>query len=198
VPPPLEAALTQLIALIEELLISRQQPVSATAVPAPSAGATAQLSAQPPQTDAATSIQQLMSFVQAMKGKSPALPSGPPTPGQLQDQLSQLRDFLNALSADASKADLPKLGQVNGALGQTIGNLLDGKKTAIGITGALLTSLMTQASSGNGALADVLTRLASDVPGLSGYAMPIFLALSSWGVLGKLEKWTSGSPASEK
>ena len=93
----------------------------------------------------------------------------------------------------ASKAGLPKLGQVNGALGQTIGNLLDGKKTAIGIAGALLTSLLTQASSGSGALANVLTQLASGVPGLSGYAMPIFLALSAWGALGKLEKWAQGT-----
>ena len=135
-----------------------------------------------------------MGFAQAMKGQSPTLPAGPLTPAQLQDQLSLLRDFLNTLSVSASKAGLPKLGQVNGALGQTIGNLLDGKKTAIGVTGALLTSLLTEASSGTGGFANALTQLASGVPGLSGYAMPIFLALSAWGVLGKLEKWAQAAP----
>ena len=198
-PPPIaldriEAVLTQLITLFKELLMSPRQPVSATVAPAPSAVTTMQPSAQSPQTDAATLIQQLMGFAQAMKGQSPALPAGPLTPAQLQDQLSQLRDFLNTLSVSASKAGLPKLGQVNGALGQTIGNLLDGKKTAIGVTGALLTSLLTEASSGTGGFANALTQLASGVPGLSGYAMPIFLALSAWGVLGKLEKWAQAAP----
>jgi hypothetical protein len=201
-PPPIaldriEAVLTQLITLFKELLMSPRQPVSATVAPAPSAVTTMQPSAQSPQTDAATLIQQLMGFAQAMKGQSPALPAGPLTPAQLQDQL---RDFLNTLSVSASKAGLPKLGQVNGALGQTIGNLLDGKKTAIGVTGALLTSLLTEASSGTGGFANALTQLASGVPGLSGYAMPIFLALSAWGVLGKLEKWArdAAPPAGSK
>jgi hypothetical protein len=29
--------------------------------------------------------------------------------------------------------------------------------------------------------------------GLSGFAMPIFLAMTVWGVLGKLEKWSQGT-----
>jgi hypothetical protein len=202
VPSPLpmdrvEAALMQLITLFREFLTSIRQPVPGSA--APSAGTAVQPLAQPAQADTAGVIQQLMNAVQAMKGKSPAT-DGPLTPAQLQDQMSQLRDLLNTLSAGASKAGLPELGQVNGALGQTIGNLLNGKKTAIGVIGALLTSLLTQASSGTGPVADDLMRLASTIPGLSGYAMPIFLALSAWGVLGKMEKWTQNTapPPSQK
>jgi hypothetical protein len=28
---------------------------------------------------------------------------------------------------------------------------------------------------------------------LSGYAMPVFLALAAWGALGKFEKWAQGT-----
>ena len=35
------------------------------------------------------------------------------------------------------------MGQVNGALGETLGNLLNGKKTAIGIVGTALTSVLS-------------------------------------------------------
>jgi hypothetical protein len=30
--------------------------------------------------------------------------------------------------------------------------------------------------------------------GLSGFAMPIFLAMTAWGVLGKFEKWERTAP----
>ena len=46
--------------------------------------------------------------------------------------------MINAVIGQAQ----PQLGQVNGALGATVGNLLNGKKTAIGIFGALLTKLL--------------------------------------------------------
>ena len=46
------------------------------------------------------------------------------------DQLKQVVDLLSAMLSNK-----PVLGQVNGALGETIGKLLDGKKTALGIGG---------------------------------------------------------------
>ena len=200
-PPPiafdrLEAALTQLIALFKELLNSIRQPVSVTAALGSAADTTTQPSAQPPQTDVPTLIQQLMAFAQAAKGQLSTPPAGPLTPAQLQDQLSQLRDLLNALSAGGTKAGLPKLGQVNGALGQTIGNLLDGKKTAVGILGALVTAILQ--STGQPVPLDKIIPIINSQAGLSSIAMPIFLALSSWGVLGKLEKWTGASPMPPK
>jgi hypothetical protein len=91
----------------------------------------------------------------------------------------------------------PPLGPVNGALGETIGNLLNGKKAGIGITGAMLTSVLSQVPPGTG-LGQVLTMLTPSA-GLSPYTMPIFLAMTAWGALGKMEKWsqetapTSGS-----
>jgi hypothetical protein len=86
------------------------------------------------------------------------------------------------------------LGQVNGALGQTIGDLLNGKKTAMGTIGALLTSLLSAFSSGGMAETGIgkLLALATPAAGLSQFAMPIFLAIAAWGVLGKLEKWAQG------
>jgi hypothetical protein len=89
----------------------------------------------------------------------------------------------------------PPLGQVNGALGDTIGNLLNGKKAALGIGGALITSLLSAvtATPGSGGLAGLLGTVVTAVPGLSQFAMPVFLALSAWGALGKLEKWAQGT-----
>jgi hypothetical protein len=88
----------------------------------------------------------------------------------------------------------PPLGPVNGALGETLGNLLNGKKSGIGIIGALLTSMLAQVPPGTG-LGQVLTLLTPSA-GLSPYAMPICLALAAWGVLGKMEKWTQESAPS--
>jgi hypothetical protein len=83
------------------------------------------------------------------------------------------------------------LGQVNGALGETLGNLLNGKKTAIGLIGAVLTSVLHQVPAGTG-LGDVIAML-TPATGLSGYTMPVFLGLTAWGVLGKFEKWAQGT-----
>src|SRR6266700_3238043 len=54
------------------------------------------------------------------------------------DQLKPIVDLLGAL---LNKDGKPVLGQVNGALGETIGKMLDGKKTALGIGGSLITAL---------------------------------------------------------
>jgi lysozyme family protein/peptidoglycan hydrolase-like protein with peptidoglycan-binding domain len=85
----------------------------------------------------------------------------------------------------------PALGQVNGALGATLGDLLNGKKTAIGMIGALLTSLLSQVPGDTG-LGQVLTML-TPASGLSQFGMPIFLTMTAWGVLGKFEKWAQGT-----
>ncbi len=117
-----------------------------------------------------------------------------PSPIQ-QDQAAQLQkilDFVSGLVNPASKSQ--PLGQVNGALGQTIGNLLNGTKTAAGIIGALAPALLGNVPAGSG-LADILTKITpfTGAVGFSGYTMPIFLALAAWGVLGKLEKWAQGT-----
>jgi hypothetical protein len=94
-----------------------------------------------------------------------------------------------------AKDGKPPLGQVNGALGETIGNLLNGKKTAIGVGGSLITSLLAAVSSSPnaGGLAGLFGTIATSVPGLSQFTLPIFLAMTAWGVLGKMEKWGQGT-----
>lgn len=108
------------------------------------------------------------------------------------DQLKQVIDLLGAV---LNKDGKPVLGQVNGALGETIGKLLNGKKTALGIGGSVITALLSAvtATPGSGGLGGLFGTIVSAVPGLGQFAMPISLALAAWGVLGKLEKWAQGT-----
>ncbi|MDA9468110.1 peptidoglycan-binding protein [Bradyrhizobium sp. CCBAU 53415] len=118
-------------------------------------------------------------------------PVTPTSPAPV-DQLKQVVDLLSTL---LNKDGPPMLGQVNGALGETIGKLLNGKKTALGIGGSVLTALLSSvtASPNAGGLAGLLGTIVSAVPGLGQFAMPISLALTVWGVLGKMEKWAQGT-----
>ncbi|QRG04687.1 hypothetical protein EZH22_16080 [Xanthobacter dioxanivorans] len=85
----------------------------------------------------------------------------------------------------------PRLGTVNGALGQTIGRLLNGKKSAIGIIGSLAAGLMEAVPQIAPALAGPAATL---LPGIGSVALPVFLAMTAWGFLGKMEKWTGPAP----
>lgn len=122
-----------------------------------------------------------------------------PTPGTTAPTnptpVDQLKPVLDLLGVLLNKDGKPVLGQVNGALGETIGNLLNGKKTALGIGASLITALLSAvtASPNAGGLAGLLGTIASSVPGLSQFALPISLALTAWGVLGKMEKWAQGT-----
>lgn len=122
-----------------------------------------------------------------------------PTPGTSAPTnptpIDQLKPVLDLLGVLLNKDGKPVLGQVNGALGETIGNLLNGKKTALGIGASLITALLSAvtASPNAGGLAGLLGTIASAVPGLSQFALPISLALTAWGVLGKMEKWAQGT-----
>jgi len=124
------------------------------------------------------------------------------TPADPITSLERVASIVKQMQAGASDQPLsvmktgnePPLGQVNGALGQTIGNLMNGKKTAIGITGAMLTSILSQVPASTG-LGQVLALLTPS-SGLSPYLMPIFLAVAAWGVLGKMEKWSQGDAPS--
>lgn len=109
--------------------------------------------------------------------------------------VDQLKPVLDLLGILLNKDGKPVLGQVNGALGETIGNLLNGKKTALGIGASLITALLSAvtASPNAGGIAGLLGTIASSVPGLSQFALPISLALTAWGVLGKMEKWAQGT-----
>ncbi|WP_306257648.1 lysozyme [Pararhizobium sp. IMCC21322] len=106
---------------------------------------------------------------------------------------------LAALSGDGKTdpADLlrgaKKLTPINGVLGQTVGKLLNGKKTGIGLIGLVATSLVSIFAPelnlvGNAAqtaveVAPTVFSKASDA------ATTLFGGTFAWGVLGKVEKW---------
>ena len=142
-----------------------------------------------PGTELAGLVQQILAAVQSMDKTTMNVPAAPAT-----EQVNQLRKALEVVSGillPGSKPGPKPLGQVNGALGTTIGNLLDGKKTAIGVIGSTSTAVLGKVPAGTG-LGEVLTML-TPAMGLSGFAMPIFLAFTAWGVLGKFEKWEQGT-----
>lgn len=153
------------------------------------AGATTPGNTLPAITDPISLFERLFSLV----NKAAPMP-GPVTPTN-PAPVDQLRQVVDLLSTLLNKDGQPVLGQVNGALGDTIGKLLDGKKTALGIGGSLITALLSSvtASPNAGGIAGLLGTIVSAVPGLGQFAMPISLALAAWGVLGKLEKWAQGT-----
>jgi lysozyme family protein len=185
----------QLRQLIERL---EANMASATTTPQQLVGATPTTST-PSQANLAALIQQALAIIQTLNA-APSQPTAT-TPAQPQDQVKQVINVLNALlgaaadqPADGSK---PPLGQVNGALGQTIGNLLNGNKSAIGIIGSLATSIL-QSAGPNVPLSTILPFVTSSA-GLGSVAMPFFLAMAAWGVLGKLEEWSpQASPPPSK
>ena len=115
-----------------------------------------------------------------------------------QDLTRQFASMLTALSglpaaAKAETISTDTLGPVNGALGQTIGNLLNGRKSAIGIIGAAATGILSGAPT-----TTAIGKLAADVApdlflsaGSGSVFLPLFLAMTAWGVLGKMEKWAT-------
>lgn len=88
---------------------------------------------------------------------------------------------------------------MNGALGQTIGDLLNGKKTALGIFGTLaswLTPVIGSLFGGSGVAAGLGAGAAAGAGGLAlvpQIGVPIFIAMTLWGILGKMEKWNQGN-----
>ena len=140
-------------------------------------------------TDLIALLERLVMLIEKLKGMRPMMdPSSGLSPA---DRLRKTLDLLQAILSPGAAGKMQPLGQVNGALGQTIGNLLDGKKTAIGLLGAVATPLLTKASE-TATLGPLLGALTPAI-GLSGFALPVFLGLTAWGVLGKMEKWSHGT-----
>jgi hypothetical protein len=162
-----------------------------------------------PTNELVTLIQQIQAIL-ATLNKQPSQPQSPvatPPTADSQDQLQKIISILVAVmnaggagsaagtagTAGAAGAQTgaanPPLGPVNGALGQTIGNLLNGSKSAIGIIGALASQILQVPATGSlgGSLIPFLGTA------VAPYATPIFLAIAAWGVLGKFEKWTQAA-----
>ena len=139
-------------------------------------------------------LERLVPLVERLQGQGTTVGSVPgvtPIATQQPAQLGKALDLIKTILAPGADGKSLPLGQVNGALGQTIGNLLNGKKTALGLLGAVATPLLTQASTTT-ALAPVLAML-TPAAGLAPFALPVFLGLAAWGVLGKMEKWSQGT-----
>jgi Putative peptidoglycan binding domain len=144
----------------------------------------------PGQDDVTTLLERLVPLVERLQGQG-GVTGVTPIASQAPVQLGKALDLIKTILAPGADGTPPPLGQVNGALGQTIGNLLNGKKTAIGLLGAVITPMLTQASATT-ALAPILAML-TPAAGLAPFTLPIFLGLTAWGVLGKMEKWSHGT-----
>ena len=140
-------------------------------------------------TDISALLERLVILIEKLKAQRPMME---PSSGASQtERLRKTVELLSAILSPGTAAKTQPLGQVNGALGQTIGNLLNGKKTAIGLLGAVITSILSHVPPGTG-LGQVLGMM-TPAAGLSPFTMPIFLGLAAWGVLGKMEKWAQGT-----
>ena len=150
-----------------------------------------------PANDLTSTLQQVGNILQKLNAAPmSATPISMAPPQDQAAQLQKILDFVSSLINPSGNSQ--PLGQVNGALGETIGNMLDGKKTAIGAIGSLLTAWLSSVpalppGTTPSGLSGLIQLIAGSVPGLSGFTLPLFLALTAWGVLGKLEKWAQGT-----
>ena len=77
----------------------------------------------------------------ALRGMPGGMPGVTPIATPQPAQFGKALDLLKTILAPGADGKPLPLGQVNGALGQTIGNLLNGKKTALGLLGAVATPI---------------------------------------------------------
>jgi hypothetical protein len=128
--------------------------------------------------------QQVLAGMALRQAQKPGPSNNTTQPAALSSQVDQFTKLLAALN---SATGASQLGPVNGALGQTLGSALDGKKSAIGIIGAMVTAVLQ----GVGPELGTALPVVGSFNGLGQAALPIFLAMAAWGVLGKLEKWST-------
>lgn len=126
---------------------------------------------------------------------------GSSKPKQQQSETDILAVLLKLVAGNVTGATIPKPEQpINDALGKGIGNMLNGRKTAIGILGTLATILLPvlapessnailSAFNLGGATPDTATAVAASAAKGTTFLSSIFAAMGSWGILGKIEKW---------
>lgn len=130
-------------------------------------------------------LSEIIVLLQRSQRDTQPLPPVAPLEERLRAMMSVLREAVvrpDAVSADGK----PPLTPVNAALGETIGRLLNGWKTAIGITGAAATGVLGSAAPGT--VLDIVAKSVPALAGMSGPALPVFVALGAWGALGRIEK----------
>lgn len=177
------ADMTQILSILQALKGILEQPAKdgGTTMPTPA-------------NSPVSFLEEVAKFLQSISQQS-----GSDTQAPADQQIELLRKavevllpLINPAAAGDKKAPL---GQVNGALGQAIGNLLNGKKTALGVIGTVLTAILSSPEISS-AITKAIPALAS-AP-ISSVLWPLFLALTGWGVLGKMEKWTQTAAQSQK
>ena len=192
-PAPLVAAAAPAFTEIHQLL-NRLDAMKAGAITAPITSDANAATALAKQVELALLIHRVTTLIPAASAKL-AQP-GITLPVSSQDPTQQFVDIFNAVCG--RPAGQQTLGQVNGALGQTIGNMLDGKKTAIGIAGAMLTAILQNVGP-TISMSSILPFLSTaqggaGTIGLGTVAMPFFFAVAAWGLTGKFEKWLQPPP----
>ena len=166
------------------------------------------LKAQPNGAEIFAKIEELVELF-GQKPNTPIVSTTQPATNDTLSRVAQVVDVLRQLGLGVQPVPKPDavtattttpLTPVNGALGQTLGNLLDGKKSAIGIIGSVLTALLgavapaattSGAAGAAGGLMGILSTLGVAVP----YLQPIMLGLAAWGALGKFDKWRVAAQA---
>ena len=169
-----------------------------------------------PAPDLAAVIAQVEQLIRMLSGVAAPTPAGSARPPAAPDALSSANigerlagiiavirqlEGLGGIAGGPGGVVLPPIGKdarpltpVNAALGQGIGKMLDGKKSAIGIIGSLITVLAGSGLKDAGIPAGT-TGLLPIIAGAVPYLQPIMLALTAWGVLGKFDKWIKLPPA---
>lgn len=119
-----------------------------------------------PANDISAIIQLLLKVAQGQNAAPGSVVPPAPAPAlDPADPTKQLIDEILKLVLPQVTKQIPQLGQVNGALGQTIGELLNGKKTAIGLFGTLaswLAPIIGSSSLFGGAGMDIAERSSCD------------------------------------
>ena len=111
---------------------------------------------------------------------------------------TKFEEVLGALEKAGVIKPANGLTPVNGALGETVGKLLDGKKTVLGVLLMIVSIFMPQlapAISAVTGIAETAGSIAGQGQGqglgatLKGMLLPLASLLTGWGALGKIDKW---------
>lgn len=136
-------------------------------------------------------LEDISTFAHSLLREQPVLAAdeadGLSTPGPVDQAIVPKPDGKGVAVKDAvfTPGARDPLTTVNAALGETLGRLLNGRKTAIGILGSVVAPLIERFAAPLG----LLTQPNADATAQA--IAPVALGALVWGLLGKAEKWTA-------
>jgi len=141
----------------------------------------------------------LLNALTALIGTSNQEGKNKATSNPSSSELTKILEILALSGNDTSKDQASsQLTPVNAALGQTIGNTLDGRKTGIGIIGLLGSSILPVLFPQLTPVVEIIkslglggTELVKDPQNAPNVLQMVFGGMASWGILGKLDKWAN-------